>query len=263
VAARPQTCAEFRERLVAAVPPPPRTPRTAPPLRIVESDGSELLLVPAGPFKMGPKRREVRLDAFHIDRRPVTNRQFKRFVDVTGYFPEDEGARRFLQHFRRGEIPAGLEDHPVVNVSWTDAAAYAAWAGKRLPTEAEWEKAARGSDGRKYPWGPDEPTPAHANFGSRTRGTTPVGAHPAGASPYGLDDMAGNVWEWCEDVDDATFYTEGPADNPRLTGPPSAPRVLRGGAWMYAARSLRTTTRTAFEPTARFASGGFRCARNV
>jgi serine/threonine-protein kinase len=260
-AARPQTCAIFRERLIEAVAPQPRSRRGDAPPRLQEKDGGEMILVPEGPFKMGAQKREIHLDAFYLDRRPVTNRQFQRFLEVTGYAPTDEGSKRLLSHWRKGQIPPGLEEHPVVYVSWRDAVAYATWAGKRLPTEAEWEKAARGVDGRKYPWGAMEPTVAVANFGKRTKGTTAVSAHPEGASPYGIEDLAGNVWEWCEDVDDPTFYASGPARNPRLVSPPDGPRVMRGGAWMYSAGSLRTTARTAFEMNARFASGGFRCAR--
>jgi serine/threonine-protein kinase len=262
---RPQSCATFRGRLDAAVPPRPRRPTTPAPEQPAVLDGgggTELVLVPAGPFRMGPNRREVDLDAFYIDRTPVTNAQFRRFVEVTGFQPED-GSARFVLHWRGGRVPAGLEDHPVVNVSFVDAQAYAIWAGKRLPTEAEWEKAARGTDGRKYPWGNAEPGPEHANFGGKRRGTTAVGAHPRGASPYGLLDLAGNVWEWCQDVDDPEFYLEGPAVNP--VSPRRSARathVMRGGSWMYGPQALRTTSRTSFEAHYRFAVGGFRCARD-
>ncbi len=224
----------------------------------------EMVLVPAGPFPMGPDRREVRLDAFYVDRCPVTNAEFHAFVTVTGYRPTDQDAARFLNHVR-GKLPPALEQHPVVYVSWDDARAYAAWAGKRLPTEAEWEKAARGTDGRKYPWGRAEPGPKRANYGRACSGTTPVGAYPEGASPYGALDLAGNVWEWCEDYDDAAFYADGPTYNPRNTRRPEKKPllVMRGGSWMYGPRSLRTFSRTGFEAHYRFASGGFRCARSA
>jgi serine/threonine protein kinase len=265
---RPQSCAEFRARLEEALPGARTaasrgtTEPLALPERIEDESGGHMVLVPAGPFLMGPNRREVALDAFYMDRLPVTNRQFKRFLDVTGYRPEDESAARFVAHWSGGAIPAGQEDHPVVYVSWEDACAYATWAGKRLPTEAEWEKAARGVDGRRYPWGPAAPDEEHANFGRKRRGTVAVGSCPAGASPYGIEDLAGNVWEWCEDVDDPEFYLGGPTINPR-NGSRGEHRVVRGGSWMYAAESLRTTARSSFEPYTRFAGGGFRCVRSV
>ncbi|WP_170229326.1 bifunctional serine/threonine-protein kinase/formylglycine-generating enzyme family protein [Polyangium fumosum] len=272
-AERPQTCAEFRERLLAAIDEPTPghvavrpTSTSVPPLATVlrDTDGAESVLVPAGSFLMGPDRREVFLDAYYIDRAPVTNRQFALFVQVTGYKPVDESGGRFLAHWARGVVPRGLEEHPVVNVSWDDACAYASWAGKRLPTEAEWEKAARGTDGRRYPWGKAEPTPSRAHYGGKHRGTSPVGSYPEGQSPYGALDMAGNVWEWCEDVDDPAFYTDGPSRNPKNTARPPHPLyVMRGGSWLFGAQSLKTYSRTRFEPHYRFAGGGFRCVRSA
>jgi len=268
--ARPKSCAEFRERLLAALADElgPRSVAEIPPASLPEvvreTNGHEMVLVPSGAFAMGPARREVHLDPFYVDRHPVTNAQFKVFLDVTGYAPTDEDAKRFLAHWRNGQIPRGEEKHPVVYVSWIDARAYAAWAGKRLPTEAEWEKSARGTDGRKYPWGRTEPGPHHANFGRRDGSTSAVGTFPEGASPYGIQDLAGNVWEWCEDVDDEDFYANGPSHNPKHTRKtPRSHHVMRGGSWMYDARSLRTYARTNFEPRYRFAGGGFRCARSV
>jgi serine/threonine-protein kinase len=258
---RPQSCAEFSRRLEACPLPAPARPvveaPALPPVLRDGADGAELVLVAAGAFKMGERRREVYLDDFYIDRCPVTNAQFHTFVSVTGYRPGDGGEHRFLAHWPAGQVPDGLERHPVVYVSWEDARAYAQWAGKRLPTEAEWEKAARGTDGRKYPWGREDPT---RRLGRGRRGTMPVGAFPEGASPYGALDMAGNVWEWCEDADDPQFYEDGPTRNPRNPQRAARARVMRGGSWMYGPRSLRTTSRTGFEPHYRFAGGGFRCA---
>jgi formylglycine-generating enzyme required for sulfatase activity/predicted Ser/Thr protein kinase len=262
---RPPSCVDFRERLDAALAGVVQVqtstrPSALPPV-IRDSRGEEMVLIPAGPFQMGQERRQVYLDAFYLDRTEVTNVQFKAFLDVTGYRPED--AERFLSHCRFGKIPAGHEQHPVTYVSWEDARAYAQWAGKRLPTEAEWEKAARGTDGRKYPWGRSEPGPHRANYGNAKSGPVPVGSFPEGASPYGLLDLAGNVWEWCEDFDDPSFYTAGPVHNPKNTRRgEKALLVIRGGSWMYGARSLRTYARTSFEAHYRFADGGFRCARS-
>jgi serine/threonine protein kinase len=265
-AARPASCAVFRERLDAALavfaPELPPAGELEPVIR--GKDVGDMVLVPGGAFPLGPNRREVRIDAFYVDRTPVTNLEFMTFVTVTGYRPADDGASRFLVHLRGGKLPPALEKHPVVYVSWDDARAYAAWAGKRLPTEAEWEKAARGTDGRKYPWGRAEPGPKRANYGRNSGGTTPVGAFPEGASPFGILDLAGNVWEWCEDYDDPAFYDDGPPYNPKNTRRTPKPQlVMRGGSWMYGPRSLRTFSRTGFEAHYRFAGGGFRCARGA
>ncbi|AKT39207.1 bifunctional serine/threonine-protein kinase/formylglycine-generating enzyme family protein [Chondromyces crocatus] len=267
---RPASCALFRQRLDEALvehrPDEVAEGRESPPI-LRGSNGEEMVLVPAGLFLMGQQRRKVHLDAYYIDRTPVTNRQFKRFIEVTGYQPEDQNANRFLFQMRRGELPKGMEEHPVTYVSWEDARAYAAWAGKRLPSEAEWEKAARGTDGRRYPWGRAEPTARYANFDNRSRenGTSPVGAYPEGTSPYGALDMAGNVWEWCDDYDDPDFYADGPPRNPRNSRIPArnARLVMRGGSWMYGAQSLRVYTRQSFDARYRFADGGFRCARSA
>jgi serine/threonine-protein kinase len=287
-AARHQSCAEFREALEAALADVTsmRVERESDyPRVIVEEDGNEMLLVPGGMFQMGTHRRSVQLDRFYLARHPVTNAQFADFVSATGYRPTDPEAGRFLAHFRNGRCPKELLDHPVVFVSWTDARAYCRWAARRLPSEAEWEKAARGPDGNKYPWGRDEPTPEHANFGQarakaypvsakkpadRARGreaaagdqgTAPVGTFPRGTSPFGIEGMAGNVFEWCEDVDDIAFYLHGPERNPRNTiQPGSAPCVIRGGSWRYDARALRTYARSSFPPTFRLDTVGFRVA---
>ena len=259
---RPRTCRVFRSRLdevLADVAPATSQPVEREPV-ITDSDGSELVLIPAHTFQMGPSRRTVYLDDFYIGRHPVTNRQFQHFLDVTGYKPDDSEASRFLSHWRGRKCPKKILDHPVVFVSWLDAQAYCRWAGRRLPTEAEWEKAARGTDGRKYPWGKSKPTAEHANFGRTQKSTTPVGSCTAGATPYGIFDMAGNVGEWCEDIDDPKFYLDGPERNPRNTAAQGERCVVRGGGWMYDARSLRTYARQSFQPTYRIGAVGFRCA---
>ena len=264
---RPQSCRDLRDLLEGALidavaeEPSPRPDRPKPGV-VRGGDGTELLLVAAGPFLHGPNRRRVYLDAFYLGRVPVTNHQFETFVQATDYHPTDVMRARFLSHWRGGRCPDALADHPVVYVSWLDALAYCAWAGRRLPTEAEWEKAARGDDGRKYPWGRSEPSGQRANFGQpRDGGTSAVGSYPEGASAYGMFDMAGNVWEWCEDVDNPEYYLGGPERNPRYTVRAGhVPHVVRGGAFNYDARSLRTFARASFEATFRINNVGFRCA---
>jgi formylglycine-generating enzyme required for sulfatase activity len=268
-AARPQTCAIFRARLDQALEgtaPSTATIASRPPPApsIQDTGGHEMILVPGGPFLMGPSRRTVHVDAFYMDRTPVTNEQFDRFVRVTGYRPPDPNVGRFLHHVPSGRTPSRFAKCPVVYVSWADAKAYATWAGKRLPTEAEWEKAARGTDGRKYPWGRAEPTALRASFGKACSEPLPVGSFPEGASPYGILDMAGNVWEWCDDYDDPRFYEDGPSHNPRNTKKVAKPLVvMRGGSFLFGPRALRTYSRTSYDPEVRFASGGFRCVREV
>jgi serine/threonine-protein kinase len=223
-------------------------------------NGHHLVAVQAGPFLYGPDRREVFLDGFALDRHPVTNRQFAAFLRATDYRPRV--ARGFLRHWGRKGPPTHLLDHPVVFVDHADASAYAAWLGMRLPTEAEWEKAARGEEGRRYPWGRRSPTPDHANYGRR--GTTqPVDAHPAGRSPYGIEDLAGNVWEWTSDAQVDGFVADGPATNPRRPiGIHGGEAVAKGGCWWFDdPKALRTTARQAFPTTHRSDMVGFRCAR--
>jgi len=147
-------------------------------------------------FDEGPRYTEM--GSFYMDRYEVTNAQFKEFLDATGYQPAV--AHNFLRHWPRDSagrmaIPPGLADHPVVWVNLEDARDYAAWAGKRLPSDIEWQRAAQGDDGRKWPWG-NEFDPAKCN--SDTPGTTPVDAYPANVSPFGVGDMVGNVWEWID-----------------------------------------------------------------
>lgn len=205
-----------------------------PPAIITAKDGKEMIYIPAGEFLKGEEKKPVYVEAFYIDKYPVTNAEYKKFVDATGYPPP--------LHWRRGNIPEGKENHPVVQVNWDDAAAYAQWAGKRLPTEEEWEKAARGSDGRTYPWG-NEWDKSRANT-SETRifDTTPVGQFsPQGDSPYGVADMAGNVWEW-------TSGTGG-----RVLQP------LRGGSWDAPHDSARCFSRLPYTPRRRNDYTGFRC----
>jgi len=221
-------------------------------LDLLEALGHPLCHVPAGPFWMGsdtgpaderPRHRVVLAD-YWIDRHPVTNRQFVAFAQETGFAGGE---------WRKAFAP-GKEDHPVVFVSWDDARAYAEWCGKRLPTEAEWEKTARGSDGRRYPWG-DRWDGTRCNVSGR--GTTPVDAHPEGASPFGCLDMAGNVFEWCSDWYDPGYYRASPESAP--TGPETGEsRVVRGGSWNDDQDLARAAYRGYYHPVSRSVDVGFR-----
>jgi formylglycine-generating enzyme required for sulfatase activity len=253
------------------------------------ADGMEMVYVPAGEFEMGSTGgasdekpvHTVYLDAFWIDRTEVTNAQFAAFLNeqgnreeggVTWLDLEDEDCliERAGGEYRAAEGYAG---HPAIEVTWYGAVAYCAWAGARLPTEAEWEKAARGTDGRVYPWG-DEFNGSRLNFCDRNckydwkdteaddgyARTAPVGSYPAGASPYGALDMAGNVWEWVADWYDGDYYRNSPARNPQ--GPPTGDaRVLRGGSWRYYGIFVRGAYRLWVNPDVAYNNLGFRCAR--
>jgi serine/threonine-protein kinase len=166
-------------------------------------DGSDMIWIPPGPCYVGPEKTErVPCAGFSLARYPVTNAQFRKFLEETGYHPPPEhpDPDLFLAHWKGG-FPAGLEQHPVVYVSFVDAAAYCRWAGVTLPTEWQWEKAARGPDGRQYPWGPEPPVRLRANpvplVNVCSKGTVAVGSYPRTRTPYGCADLIGNVSEWC------------------------------------------------------------------
>jgi formylglycine-generating enzyme required for sulfatase activity len=219
-------------------------------------DGADLVWVPAGEFAMGSatgERREipvhrVALDGFWMYRLPVTVGQYRRFYSDIG---------RPL----RSPPPWGWHrDDPIVNVSWEYASAYAEWAGAQLPTEAQWEYAARGTDGRVYPWGDEwDPAKCSNSVEGRERGVTRAGCYVQGVSAHGVLDMSGNVWEWTSDWYEETYYSFSPERNP--PGPPIGTyRVLRGGSWgNESAHDYRATTRVACEPVVRGDSIGFRC----
>ncbi len=235
------------------------------------ADGMRMIYIPAGEFRMGsasgdraargeekPQHR-VTLEAYWIDRTEVTNAMFRRFVTETGY--KWRGA-----YF-------GADDYPVVNISREDAVAYCKWTGGSLPTEAQWEKAARGTEGPIYPWG-DSFDPARLNFCDKNCSytwanktaddgwakTAPVGSFLSGASPYGVLDMAGNALEWVLDWYSESYYKSSPANNP--IGPASGKyRVLRGGSWQDGASSVRAAGRIGYNPAGRDDTIGFRCVR--
>jgi formylglycine-generating enzyme required for sulfatase activity len=258
-----------------------------------------MVFVRAGEFIMGSPegegldnehpQRTVYLDAFYISKYEVTNEQFSQFVEATGYTTDAETAGwgwawtgEDLEEvegadWRHPQGPGssieGEMDHPVVQVSWNDADAYCQWAGVRLPTEAEWEKAARGTDAREYPWGNSAPDGSKLNYcdvncelvskdSSVDDGyadTAPVGHYEAGKSPYGAYDMAGNVWEWVADWYDADYYSKAPDRNPQ--GADSGERrVVRGGSWSGYQGDARCTDRYGGDPDVRISYFGFRVA---
>ena len=247
-----------------------------------------MVLIEAGEFRMGSNSgsaaekpvHSVYVDAFYMDEYEVTNAQYAAFLNAKGKHAEaghtwlDIGDDRCLiEYISRTYRPkAGYENHPVIYVSWYGAMAYAAWAGKRLPTEAEWEKAARGGlSGLKYPWG-NAIDSTKANYNRHIDDTTAVGKYPANG--YGLYDMAGNAHEWCLDEWNVNFYSISPAQNP-LSGANSiqwlldnytgvkSHRVIRGGAWYVDADRVRCAYRNATTPRPRIGSMGFRCVKAV
>jgi len=227
----------------------------------VRSDnGAEMVLVPAGEFWMGSDdgsddekpRHHVDLDAYYIDRYEITNGLYQRFMEATN---------RAVPRFWSDSHLNGASQ-PVVGVSWYDAERYCRWVGKRLATEAEWEKAARGDDGRTYPWGEQWDSSRANSKESQRNKPAPVGSYPSGVSPYGAHDMAGNVWEWVTDWYAKDYYERSPRRNPR--GPETgAWKVLRGGSWGYLPSLLRTTSRLSIMPDLRNTVIGFRCANGI
>lgn len=275
------------------------------PARLTDNQGVEMALIPAGEFLMGSAgsdldayddekpQHTVYLDAFNIDLTEVTNILFARFVEATGYMTEAEKAgngRVFdIVSKKWADVPGadwrhprgpssnldGMGTHPVVQVSWNDASAYCVWRGGRLPTEAEWEKAARGWDGRIYPWEEVGPSGDLLNFADRNLDldwadqttddgypfTAPGGSYLAGVGPYGLLDMSGNVWEWVQDWYLETYYQNSPIRNP--LGPSLGEyRVVRGGSWINEAKYLRAAFRSGYTPAMWSGILGFRCARS-
>jgi formylglycine-generating enzyme required for sulfatase activity len=273
----PAACMRTEPTPTATSPAPTESPlptQTPPPTMTPEgdigstwvrpADGMVMVYVPKGGFTMGSSLgdadeqpvRDVYMDAFWIDQGEVTNAMYTRFAPDAGN--------------------KGPGKQPVRHVSWDQATAYCAWAGSRLPTEAEWEKAARGTDERTYPWGNQQPAGDLANFADLSttlswadtsvddgyKDVAPVGSYPAGASPYGALDMAGNVGEWVNDWYDQEYYSMAPLSNP--AGPAEGDfRVLRGGSWYTVAAGIRTTDRGWYIPEGGTDYTGFRCAQSA
>jgi formylglycine-generating enzyme required for sulfatase activity len=261
------------------VAPPTNTPAPTPSpepvagaTRLASLDNMMQVYVPAGPFTMGndqgaPDQRPahtVSLNGFWIDRTEVTNDMYGACVRANiCAAPQQLRSISRLNYF--GSI--SFTNFPVLFVTWTQAQTYCKWAGRRLPTEAEWEKAARGTDGRLYPWGNQPPDPQRLNFGASGLGdTVAVGQHPTGASPYGALDMAGNAWEWVADWYDPGYYAVSPPDNPpgpAKTGCPNGDcKVLRGGGWDSSAQDVTVTTRLFYGPNDTRDAFTIRCAQS-
>lgn len=262
----PELCAVFAAMLASAPEVRPASAQIAYGLIETAQEktlSAQMVSVGAGTFFRGsqtdhPHARDeefpmmlVHVEQFFMDKTPVTAQQFKRFLDVTGRTPPPG----WTAH----NDPIGRPHVPVVFVTWEEANTYARWAGKHLPTEAEWEKAARGTDGRIYPWGDQAPTAQLAWFDEKEVPVN-VGQFPAGQSPYSALDMAGNVFEWVADWFDKNAYKAGTSEaNPK--GPSTGnKRVLRGGSFTHSAYALRCATRGRYAPDERRANHSFRCA---
>ena len=252
----------------------------------LESPDAKMVYINAGEFQMGSEIgntderpiHTVYLDAYYIDRYEVTNAEYKQFVDANpqwgkGQIPREYHDGYYLSHWNLNEFPSGKENYPVVYVSWYAAMAYAQWVKKRLPTEAEWEKAARGGLVDKiYPWG-DEIDSTKANYYDTTeKELTPVGTYPENG--YGLYDMAGNVREWCLDSYEVDYYDNSPKQNPvagvinleeikKIFLNLKTDRVLRGGSWLNSAKNSRVSNRSKRAPTDTNPNEGFRCVKPV
>lgn len=229
-----------------------------------EQDGDQLLRDGSAVMPVEKPQRKIYLDSFFIDVYPVTNEQYLTFVNQTGYMPQ--GIKGFGTW--RDYYEPGKEKHPVVCVSLFDMMVYATWAGKHLPTEAEWEKASRGTDTRLWPWGNDfDPSRCNAKE-SKIGHTTPVDMFPDGKSPYGCFDMVGNVWEIVSDWFDVThrgmenYYQTSPARNPQGPGSGIA-HVMRGGAFSTLLGNCRCSFRICYDSSTQWDRVGFRLVKDV
>ena len=237
----------------------------------------EMCLIPAGSFTMGSDddlpneapAHKIYLNAYYIGKTEVTNAEYHQFWLENGGFDSEHTPISYGGEFGNWpDIAKTKPNHPLIGISWHSAVAYATWRGMRLPTEAEWEKAARGTNARRWPWG--------NTFTQRIKGTTvhantwkqpdthlqPVGTYPTGVSPYGTHDMAGNVWEWMADWYSETFYHRSPDQNPK--GPAiGSRRVVKGGSWLNGEMLARCSTRIGQYPTIGTSFIGFRLAKDA
>lgn len=241
---------------------------------VTDGQSVKMVFVPEGEFSMGSETGDaderpvhpVYLDAFYIDMYEVTNAHYRTCVQAGACLPPVKNGSSTRSHYY--DNPE-FDNFPVMHISWEMAQSFCAWRGVGLPSEAQWEKAARGTDGRTYPWGEGIDC-QRANY-YRQQGTefvacagdtTQVGSYESGQSPYGAYDLTGNVWEWVADWYGSSYYKESPASNP--PGPVSgSARVVRGGSWQFSDFSVRTTRRYWFNPANALENVGFRCARGA
>ncbi len=246
-------------------------PTAAPTLgigstQVSPKDGMTMVYVPAGDFLMGSPDGEgdpdehpqhtVYLNAYWIDQTEVTNAMYEKCVTAGACTaPSDNSSFRRDSYYGNTEY----DNYPVIYVSWYQANTYCQWAGRELPTEAQWEKAARGTDGRTYPWGNQAPDSTLANYNGNVEDTTEVGSYPAGASPYGALDMAGNVWEWVADWYGENYYASSPTNDP--AGPASGDyRTVREGSWNYNEANIRSADRNRLSASYSSHYNGLRCS---
>jgi formylglycine-generating enzyme required for sulfatase activity len=276
---------------------------------VIQKTGKEMVLIEAGWFEMGSTKEQmdaayqlgkkynkdtkrawfksekpqhrVWVDAYYIDKTEVTNREYRQFMEASGYERKEYWSAEGWKFIQQKKITEprywsnpefNQPNQPVIGISWYEAEAYASWAGKKLPTEAQWEKAARGNDKRKYAWGNEAADGSRANYcdakcvynwkdKSANDGhnyTSPVGSYEAGKSPDGIYDLTGNVWEWVRDWYDADYYSQSPERNP-VNDKKSTHRVLRGGGWGNILALVRSAYRNRASPITRSGDVGFRC----
>lgn len=258
--------------------PPTFTPTITPlPEQLTDEFGVPMVLIPAGSFLMGTQVRAgnerpehtVWLDDYYIDQYEATNASFAEFLNVKGnqmeglapWIEEIDPDLRIHQVEGVWQVDAGYENYPMNEVTWYGARAYCEWRGARLPSEAEWEKAARGTDGRTFPWG-EEIDCSKANYAGCFYAAVPVDSFPEWTSPYGVYNMAGNIMEWTNDWYAPDYYANSPETNP--TGPETGDfKVFRGGSYNHGAGNVRTTYRYPKLPVLTYVSTGFRCARSI